>query len=106
MMPMTVGFAYGSSPREGIRPWLEFGAGLYRLESTVSTIVQIIPANDFNTERRRRPDLQRNNVGGYLGVGLDAPISGRLGLETSVRIHAWSFPDALIALQTGLSYGF
>lgn len=109
LTPMTIGLAYGPEARKGPRPWVEFGVGLYRLESTISRIVVIptIPSDPYyNTERTRPHETRRNNAGGYLGVGFDLPLSERIGLGTGVRIHGWSYPDALIALQSGLSFAF
>jgi len=113
LTPMTIGFAYGPEARYGPRPWVEFGVGLYRLESTTSPAEiaplsseggLLDPGTPVDLERRRGP--RRNNAGGYLGVGFDVPLSDRVGFGVGVRIHGWSYPDALIALQTGLSFGF
>lgn len=110
VMPVTVGFAYGPEGGNGLRPWVELGAGYYRLGGP-GVVSRVDPAfsstGNYSTfVPARRPPTHRYNVGGYFGVGFDVPLSSRLGVGTGLRIHGWSDPDALIALQTGLSYGF
>lgn len=102
--PMTVGIAYGPVSRGGLRPWLGVGVGYYRLESS-SAVARVIPTLAYYEPEGSRPKYHRNNVGGYFGLGLDVPLTGRLGLGTGLRIHGWSGPDALIALQSGLNFG-
>ncbi|HKQ18867.1 MAG TPA: hypothetical protein VJW75_03895 [Candidatus Eisenbacteria bacterium] len=105
LTPVTVGFAYGPETRSGVRPWVEFGAGLYRLESTISPFV-VAPTIPYHIPRVGLRETRRNNAGGYVGVGLDVPLSSRVGLGTGVRMHGWSYPDGMIAAQTGLSFAF
>lgn len=104
LTPMTLGLVYGPELRTGVRPWVEFGTGLYRLESTTSRLVR--PVSDLDSGGFGAPESRRNNFGGYLGVGFDVPLARHVSLGTGVRIHAWSYPDALIGLQSGLSFGF
>jgi hypothetical protein len=106
-MPMTFGFSFGPRSESQLRPFVEAGGGYYRLDSTTSRIVTIVPASSaYETVRGQRPPSIPNRLGGYLGVGVDVPLTHRIDLGTGVRIHAWSEPDALIALQSGLSFGF
>ena len=103
LAPMTVGFAYGPEAR-GLRPWVEFGVGYYRRESA-GPAIRIAPTAPYYDGLGAR-QAPRHDVGGYAGVGFDAPLSGRLAVATGVRMHGWTDPDGFIALQSGLSYGF
>jgi len=104
LAPMTVGFAFGPESR-GLRPWVEAGVGYYRRESTVSAIGRIAPSAPYYDGIGARRE-SRHNVGGYAGVGFDAPLSSRLAVTTGLRMHGWTDPDGFVALQSGLSYGF
>lgn len=104
LAPMTLGFSYGPESR-GFRPWVEAGLGYYRRESTLSPIVRIAPSAPYYDGVGPRRSTG-HNVGGYAGVGFDAPLSGRLAVSTGLRMHGWTDPDGFVALQSGLSYGF
>ena len=106
LAPMTVGFSYGPQSRDGWKPWLEAGVGYYRRESTEYAIARRIgplaPYYGGGSPRR----TAQNNIGGYAGIGFDAPLPGRFALVTGVRMHGWSDNDGFVALQSGLSYEF
>lgn len=109
IMPLTVGATYGPEWSGGVRPWVELGAGYYRKETIRSSGV------DFDTyyapilpSPRSTTMASEGLVGGYFGAGIDVPLSGRLTIGTGVRMHAWSDYnlEGLVALQSGLNFGF
>lgn len=105
--PVTLGFAYGPESRKALRPWVEFGAGYYGREALAGAGINpaMSSTGTYYNLDRAPTRLHRYNLGGYFGLGFDAQLVGRLGLGTGLRIHGWSGPDGLIALQSGLTFG-
>ena len=103
---MTVGVTYGPEWNGGVQPWVEFGAGYYREETTHPFTIDVwepyLPTTDPSYT------TSESMVGGYFGAGVDVPLSGRLTMGTGVRIHGWSdySLEGLLAIQSGLSFGF
>lgn len=118
--PVTFGATYGPNWNGRVRPWVEFGTGYYSVSSVtgnpgIGYDAYYVPYTIDGPPVR----MTQGRPGGYFGVGVDFPLNDRLVVGTGVRAHGWSVnplldssrggtanPDGLIALQTGISFGF
>ena len=113
--PFVAGATYGPGKQEGVRPYVELGAGYYRLTRLVDEVVALGSTGNARDQfvGERMHTYSHDAVGGYFGAGLAVGLSPRLGLDVGGRAHNWvdldlshRMWDGMISLRSGLSYRF
>jgi hypothetical protein len=114
--PFLAGASYGPRRWSAVRPYVELGAGYYRLSRTSDLGIIALGSSGYPRDQfggGPASSIVHDAVGGYFGAGLDIGLTSRLGLDAAVRGYNWVDVEAsrhewdgMLALRSGLSYRF